>query len=99
MFFVSKKKYNEMKKSRDRWKTLADRWMSHTEDANKLAEEWEKMAVSCQEDNKRLIAHEEEMLAALKKMENQRDMWRERAEEENRQAEIYRGMLKSAEVG
>lgn len=71
MWFVRKKKYDEMKQSRERWKTLADRWMSHVEDANKLADEWKKVAVSCQEDNKRLVAHEEEMLAKMKELETE----------------------------
>jgi hypothetical protein len=42
--------------------------MSHAEEANKLADEWQKVAVSCQEDNKRLVANEEEMLAKMKKL-------------------------------
>lgn len=69
MWFVSKKKYNEMKESRERWKRLADRWMSHAEDANRLANEWRDIAISCQEDNKRIIAHEEEMLTKMKELE------------------------------
>ena len=71
MFFVSKKKYNELKVSRERWKVLADRWMSHTKDANKLADEWQNIAVSCQEDNKRLVAHEKEMLTKMKELETE----------------------------
>ena len=71
--WISKKKYNELKASRERWKVLADRWMSHAEDANKLADEWQNIAVSCQEDNKRLVAHEEEMLAKMKELEAKLD--------------------------
>lgn len=69
MWFVRKKKYTEMEQSRERWKRLADRWMSHAEDANKLAAAWQKVAVSCQEDNKRLVAHEEEMLTKMRELE------------------------------
>jgi hypothetical protein len=86
-------------KERNEWKHLSESFLDSAEQFQKRADEWRDVAVSCQEDNKRLIAHEEEMLAKMKELEKQRDMWRARAEEENRQAETYRGMLKSAEVG
>lgn len=86
MWFVRKKKYTEMEQSRERWKMLADRWMSHAEDANKLAYEWEKVAVSCQEDNKRLVAHEEEMLAKMRELEAKLDFVM-------RQRDYYYGLL------
>lgn len=98
MWFVSKKKYNALMKERDEWKQLSESFLDSAEQFQKRADEWRDIAVSCQEDNKRIIAHEEEMLVAFKQLEKQRDMWRERAEEENRHAETYRGMLKCAEV-
>ena len=73
MFFVRKKKYDEMEQSRERWKKLADRWMSHTEEAYQLAEKWQNVAVACQEDNKRIIAHEEKLLARVKELEAKLD--------------------------
>jgi hypothetical protein len=62
MWFVSKKKYDEMERLRKMWKVSA-------EGANKRADAWEKVAISLQEDNKRLVAHEEEMLAKMKELE------------------------------
>jgi hypothetical protein len=62
MWFVSKKKYDEMEQFCKMWKVSA-------EGADKRAEAWEKVAISCQEDNKRLVAHEEEMLAKMKELE------------------------------
>ena len=62
MWFVSKKKYDEMERFCEMWKVSA-------EGANKRADAWEKVSISCQEDNKRLVAHEEEMLAKMKELE------------------------------
>jgi hypothetical protein len=62
MWFVSKKKYDEMARFCEMWKVSA-------EGADKRAEAWQKVAVSFQEDNKRLVAHEEEMLAKMKELE------------------------------
>lgn len=62
MWFVSKKKYDEMER-------LCGMWKASAEGANKRAEAWEKVAVSCQEDNNRLVAHEGEMLAKMKELE------------------------------
>ena len=62
MWFVSKKKYDEMEQ-------LCEMWRASAEGADKRAEAWQKVALSCQEDNKRLVAHEEEMLAKMKELE------------------------------
>ena len=62
MWFVSKKKYDEMER-------LCEMWRVSAEGADKRAEAWEKVAISLQEDNKRLVAHEEEMLAKMKELE------------------------------
>jgi uncharacterized protein YqfA (UPF0365 family) len=35
----------------------------------KRADAWQKVAISLPEDNKRLVAHEEEMLAKMKELE------------------------------
>ena len=64
MWFVSKKKYDEMERLCKVWKTSA-------EGADKRAEAWERVAISCQKDNKRLVAHEEEMLAKMKELETE----------------------------
>jgi hypothetical protein len=66
MWFVSKKKYDEMERFCEMWKVSA-------EGADKRADAWQKVAVSCQEDNKRLVAHEEEMLAKMKELEAKLD--------------------------
>lgn len=63
MWFVSKKKYDEMERLCEMWKVSA-------EGAHKTAKAWERVAISCQEDNKRLVAHEEEMLAKMKELED-----------------------------
>jgi hypothetical protein len=62
MWFVSKKKYDEMERLCKMWKVSA-------EGADKRADAWEKVAISLQEDNKRLVAHEEEMLAKMEELE------------------------------
>ena len=62
MWFVSKKKYDEKEQ-------LCEMWRASAEGADKRAEAWQKVALSCQEDNKRLVAHEEEMLAKMKELE------------------------------
>ena len=99
MWFVSKKKYDAIVAERETWKELAEKMAAVAENFQKDGNEWMKIAIDVQNNNRLLVAHEEEMLVAFKQLEKQRDMWRARAEEENRQAEIYRGMLKSAEVG
>lgn len=66
MWLVSKKKYDEMERLCKMWKTSA-------EGAEKRAEAWERVAISCQEDNKRLVAQEEEMLAKMKELEAKLD--------------------------
>ena len=48
MWFVSKKKYDEMER-------LCEMWKASAEGADKRAEAWQKVAISCQEDNKRLV--------------------------------------------
>ena len=98
MWFVSKKKYDAMVAERETWKELAEKMTAVAENFQRNGSKWQDVAISCQEDNERLVAHEEEILAKMKQLEAQRDMWRERAKEENRQAEIYREMLKCAEV-
>lgn len=62
MWFVSKKKYDEMERLCKMWKVSA-------EGADKRAEAWQKVAISCQEDNERLVTQEEEMLAKMKELE------------------------------
>ena len=66
MWFVSKKKYDEMER-------LCNMWKASVEGAHKTAKAWERVAISCQEDNKRLVAHEEEMLAKMKELEAKLD--------------------------
>ena len=81
MWFVSKKKYKELECSRDAFKMLADRWKSHTENANKLADEWQDVAVSYQEDNKRLVALGEEMLAKITELETKLEWARQQEQQ------------------
>lgn len=69
MWFVSKKKYDAMVAERDKWDGIAAVYMRLCRDFQAEAEAWQKIAVSCQEDNKRLVAHEEEMLAKMKELE------------------------------
>lgn len=60
MFFVSKRKYNELLKQK---------------------EDFEKL-------NNQLTKCNDALLVYVKELKKQRDMWRERAEEENRQVEV-----------
>ena len=62
MWFVSKKKYDDMER-------LCRTWKASAEGANKMAEAWKKVALACQEDNTYLVAKEEEMLAKMKELE------------------------------
>lgn len=99
MFFVSKKKYNELLEQKKDFERIATNAVAQN---SRLLDEWgaaieEKK--NLRELNLRLIERNEGLLTRVKELEKERDMWRERAEEENRQAEIYRGMLKCAEVG
>lgn len=68
MFFVSKKKYNALMKERNEWKYLSESFLDSAEQFQKRADEWRDVAVSCQEDNKRLVAHEKEMLAKMEEL-------------------------------
>ena len=86
MWFVSKKKYDEMEQSRDRW-------MSHAEEDSNRAEAWRKVAISCQEDNKRLVAQEKEMLAKIRELEAKLDL-------ATKERDYYYDLLESvSEVG
>lgn len=97
-WFVSKKKYDAMVAERDKWDGIAAESIKLCQEFREHAARWEEVARSCQEDNKRLISLEEEMLAKMKQLEKQRDMWRERAEEESMRVEAYRDMLERMEV-
>lgn len=66
MWFVSKKKYDEMER-------LCKMWKASAEGADKRTEAWERVAISCQKDNKRLVAQEEEMLVKMKELEAKLD--------------------------
>ena len=96
--WISKKKYNELIKQKDNYERIASetiRLNASVIDSNgRVLEEMKGM----QELNHRLQQRNDELVARAKELEEQRDLWRERAIEENRQVEIYRGMLKSAEV-
>jgi 16S rRNA U1498 N3-methylase RsmE len=97
--WISKKKYNEMVAERDKWDRIASEAVAQN---GRLLTEIDgaiKEMKEIQELNHQLVEHNDVLLAYTKELEKQRDMWRERAEEENRQAETYRGMLKCAEVG
>ena len=97
--WISKKKYNELIEQRDNYERIASETIQlngRVIDSNeRILEEMKGV----QELNHHLQQRNEELLARVKELEKQCDMWRERAEEENRQAKIYRGMLKCAEVG
>ena len=99
MWFVSKKKYDAMVAERDKRDGIAAEAVAQN---GRLLDSWgttiEEMK-SIQELKLPLAERNEGLLARVKELEKERDMWRERAEEENRQAEKYRGMLKCAEVG
>ena len=99
MFFVSKKKYNEMVAERDKWDGIASEAVAQNGRLLVQIDEAIKEMKEIQELNHRLVRHNDELLTHCQELEKQREMWRDRAVEENRQAEIYREMLKSAEVG
>lgn len=67
--WISKKKYNELNEQRETWKELAEKMTAVAESFQRNGSRWQDIAISCQEDNKRLVAHEEEMLAKMKELE------------------------------
>jgi hypothetical protein len=69
MRFVSKKKYDAMVAERDKWDSVAAESIRLCREFQEQAARWERVARSCQEDNKRLVAHEEEMLAKMRELE------------------------------
>lgn len=69
MWFVSKKKYDTMVAERETWKESAEKMTAVAENFQRNGSKWQDIAISCQEDNKRLVAHEEEMLAKMKELE------------------------------
>ena len=71
MFFVSKRKYDAMAADRETWKALAEKMTDVAEGFYRNGSKWQDIAISCQEDNKRLVAHEEEMLAKMKELETE----------------------------
>lgn len=99
MWFVSKKKYDAMVTERDKWDEIASKTVKQNGRLLTQIDEAIKEMKEIQELNHQLVEHNDVLVAYVKELEKQRDMWRERAEEENRQAETYRGMLKCAEVG
>ena len=99
MWFVSKKKYNELLKQKEDFERIASNAVAQN---GRLLDEWKRVLEEMkdiQELNHQLVEHNDVLVAYTKELEKQRDTWRERAEEENRQAEIYRGMIECAEVG
>lgn len=88
MFFVSKKKYNELLKQKEDFERIA---MNAVTQNGRLLDEWDaaiKEMKSIQELNHQLVNHNDVLLAYTKELEKQRDMWRERAVEENLRAEV-----------
>ena len=69
MWFVSKRKYDAMVAERDKWDGVAAESIRLCREFQEQAARWERVARSCQEDNKRLVAHEEEMLIKMKELE------------------------------
>lgn len=69
MWFVSKKKYDAMVAERDKWDRIAAESLELCQEFRDQAARWEEVARSCQEDNKRLVALSEEMLAKMKELE------------------------------
>lgn len=60
--WVSKKRYNIVLEA-------LGREACAREAAEEIEKRWRDIAISCQKDNKRLVAHEEEMLAKMKELE------------------------------
>lgn len=97
--FISKKKYNELIAEKDNFERIASETIQLNGRVIDNNERIIKQMEDVQEFNHCLQQRNEELLAHIEELEQERNMWRERAEEENRQAEMYRGMLKCAEVG
>lgn len=102
--WISKKKYNELEQSCERWKVLVAKWMSRTEDANKLAEEWKNIAVYCQETNgifrdtcDKLLERTDVLLADLDSMAKQRDYYRNLLENTSNTYEGDKAISREAE--
>lgn len=69
--WISKKNYNAIIAEIDTWKELAEKMVSVAENFQRNGSKWQDIAISCQEDNKRFVAHEEEMLAKMQELETE----------------------------
>lgn len=69
--FIRRKTYNELNEQRETWKELAEKMTAVAESFQRNGSKWQDIAISCQEDNKRLVAHEEEMLAKMRELETE----------------------------
>ena len=67
--FIRRKTYNAIVAEIDTWKELAEKMVGVAENFQRNGSRWQDIAISCQEDNKRLVAHEEEMLNKMKELE------------------------------
>ena len=72
--FIRRKTYNALVAEIDTWKELAEKMVDVAESFQRNASKWQDIAISCQEDNKRLVVHEEEMLAKMKELEAKLDL-------------------------
>ena len=88
MWFVSKKKYDAMVAERDKWDNIASEAVAQNSRLLTQIDEAIKEMKEIQELNHQLVKSNEVLLAYTKQLEKQRDMWRERAVEENLRAEV-----------
>ena len=88
MWFVSKKKYDAMVAERDKWDNIASEAVAQNSRLLTQIDEAIKEMKEIQELNHQLVKSNDVLLAYTKQLEKQRDMWRERAVEENLRAEV-----------
>lgn len=69
--FIRRKTYNAIVADIDTWKELAEKLVGVAESFQRNGSRWQDIAISCQEDNRRLVAHEEEMLTKMKELETE----------------------------
>ena len=86
---VSKKKYNAMVAERDKWANMTAEVRETCESFRGLADKWEKIALDTHTFNKKLVAEQQEMLAKIKELEQQKENWRTRALGAEEQLERY----------
>lgn len=67
--FVSRKKYIRALEEWEKWENIATEARESAAQSIKIADKFEAVAISCQEDNKRILKQQKEMIDTMRKTE------------------------------